>query len=343
MEMRNMQMDSGSSINQSLSLDELPFAIDWELGRWTVGQLETLLTRLDAETVDPSDRLFRVGEIFQDAPFEFESRLPIPNAGRLRFRLKTFDCTTFVLTMLALARGKTIAEVAERLRRIRYCKVEAAAIDSDPTSGNIFDFMCECLIENAVREGLVANVTAEVAGALPLARAQVALRPVKRMKLHDPDERVAVPRFGHRDIAADFIPADAVNSLDIGRIRRGDIALMTKSVMLPHASTASYLVDHLSILVPNENDMLFMHSTRHFNWMPWNDLQSPQRFSGFFYDQERRREQIGVGYGAEYAGDDTKTDWNGDVLYGQHAERRRSLPYYMSGAKFTGMIVLRPL
>src|SRR5215470_14805286 len=71
-----------------------------ELGpQWTISRVQNLLKTAPDH---PNARIEFIAHQFIGTPFIFESNLPIPPKGRIRVRLESFDCITFIYTILAL-------------------------------------------------------------------------------------------------------------------------------------------------------------------------------------------------------------------------------------------------
>jgi hypothetical protein len=310
-----------------------------ELGSWTLASLDAELRAIQGAASDASEALFLSAELLMRTPFCFESRLPLPEPNELRVRLETLDCALFVYTALAMAGARDSRKFTERLAKIRYRLDENRKLDSNPTTGNIFDFSCEALLENAAKIGLVVDITEPVAGKFPPTRLRSFLKPVQRALLYDPHQLVAAPKFGPHEVSASFILTKNMGKIDQSSIKRGDIVLLTKSD--PQGGIP--LVDHLVVAVPEGGALNFLHSTRHFAWRPRATSRTPGWYTGIYYDEQGRREQIGVGYGGAYAGDGLITKMANDVYYGFLQDRRRTLMDYMNGGGFTGALFLRPL
>ncbi len=93
-----------------------------ELGpRWSVAKLNWLLQKAQNH-LDAGCRLAFIARSFleENTPFEFEEDLPSVPSEMVRARLESFDCVTFIYTMVALCHAKTTEEFIRNLRRIRY-------------------------------------------------------------------------------------------------------------------------------------------------------------------------------------------------------------------------------
>ena len=65
-------------------------------------------------------------------------------------QLRSFDCTTFVITMVAMTGSRSFDALALNLRRLRYLDGMQRA-DADPTDGNVLDYSYELGTDRARR------------------------------------------------------------------------------------------------------------------------------------------------------------------------------------------------
>ena len=129
-------------VDRRLSVGRAPFGdIDlWlELGDRTVGDVDRMLADAAARYADPNARLAALTDAARGTPFEYESQLPLLSPGTLRVQLRSFDCTTFVITMVAMTGSRSFEELALNLRRLRYLD-GMQRVDADPTDGNVLDY-----------------------------------------------------------------------------------------------------------------------------------------------------------------------------------------------------------
>jgi hypothetical protein len=306
-----------------------------ELGALSMPALEELIRETRQAHADPGMRLCAYARHFLRTPFRYESELPIPARGVLRLRLQSFDCTTFVYTLLALCAARDLSDFAGRLRRVRYLGEQ---VDSDPERGTILDFACEALLVAAVQNGLLANVTETLCPPSSCLHLQLPLRPFARPGYADPERRVVAPKLCE-GIAARFV--DAQQFKQVTGIRSGDILLLTRGERDQTGNLRPSLVSHLVIASQEQGQLHFLHATKHFAWRAQATRDSPAEFSGQFLGRDPRREQIGVGYGLRYAGDEVTYVENGEPYYGYLPGQKREFPDYVK--LFVGTAVLRPL
>ena len=323
---------------QATLIDGLPCQI--ELGTWVREDIEKLIAELAEVSVSgPGDRVARAAWAFRGTPFQFESRRPLPPRGQIAVRFGAFDCITFVYTALALGLSQNFAEFVHTLRTLRYRDPERLLVDSDPKSGTIFDFVEESLIVNAVRRGLLVDVTANIAGGVSLETIETRVLPRRRDATLDPLELWATPKLGTAPIPVSFLPRTAFDHLDSERgLRSGDVIIMGRG-----CGEAGQVVDHVGFAYVDSSGSYLLQSTRHFAWRPNAIASTPGDYTGIFYDSDRRCEQIGVGIAGSFVGDEVTLALDGINYYGYEAGDRRPLVDYLEGAGFKQILILRPV
>jgi hypothetical protein len=317
-------------------------ACQLELGpRWSVASLERLLRMAPGR--DAGQRLVHIANEFLYSPFFFESNLPIPQKGIVRVRLEDFDCVTFIYYMLALCQSLSFDDFVRNLVLLRYRNDSNPTnfiVDSDPSEGNIFDFVCESLLINAVQRGWLRNVTMEVAGAVPTTMVEVFLAPIERPGQYDRARRLVTPKFGARLVSQRMIPAAQIQQIDAQKVRPGDIFLMSRGPTQPDGSPASVLIGHLVIAVEESAcGLSFLHATRHFAVRPQARAEGAGSFTGIFYDEDHHYEQLGVSFGRRFA--DLEIWVDGDRITGLLPDAPRSIQDYVMNV-FQFAMVLRP-
>ncbi|MDB5553451.1 MAG: Peptide synthetase [Rhizobium sp.] len=307
-----------------------------ELGSWKLEELEGLIASRSGGSA--SDHLHRIASAFVGTPFQFETRRPLPIGKRLPVRIGAFDCFTFVLTAIALAAASEINEFPRILANLRYKESREQGLDSDPEKGTIYDFAEEALLINAVERGLLRDVTSEIAAGAGVEFVETQLSPVRRAPELDPLELWATPKLGGGVISAAFIPRAAFSCLDDATaLQNGDILLMSRG-----NSPGGQIIDHLGFAHVEEGRTHLLQSTRHFAYHPTPESPPPfGHYTGIFYDTERRCEQIGVGIGGSYLGDEFTLYQGGLPLFGYRSGERRLLSDYLQGA-FARLLILRP-
>lgn len=236
---------------------------------------------------------------FLRTPFYAESALTIPEPNTLRVRLVSFDCITFIYTVIALARADSLESFVSNLLGLRYLARDGDDFSSDPRNGNMFDFVYESLIVNAVERGILRDATSEVAEADQTKRFETFIGPLERPSQYDPENSTVTPRYGSGVVAADFIPLDQVRNIRPGRLVNGDVLLMTK---VGGATRQPVLVRHAAIVHVEGDLTTFIHATGTFNWQSKADEDYRGRHTGIFLDARHRMEQLGVSYAYQPAG-----------------------------------------
>jgi hypothetical protein len=309
-----------------------------ELGRWTAEGVEHLLAEVQAASANPAERLVEVARRLRRTPFLFESRLSLPERDQVRVRLASLDCVTFVYTALALARATCLEDFIWNLCSLRYLDWPSSGLDSNPATGNIFDFVYESLYENAIELGFLADVTAEVAGPRGITLVSGELAPFRRLAAFDPAELLVTPKLGTRSIRAPMLLRVDFDRLTAPQLHSGDVVLLGKDK--GHAVPG--LVHHLVVTDDQQGKIHFLHCTRNFAWRPTADPAGPGDHTGIFYAGDVRREQLGVEYGGEHAGDHLALQIEGLFYHGYIQDRPRELADYARN-NFDFALVLRPL
>jgi hypothetical protein len=316
-----------------------------ELGKFTIQKLNDLLQESQQEGRDAPARVSFFMEQLKRIPFEYESQLPIPEKNVLRIRLASFGCTGFVIYLLALANASTFEEFAQNVRVLRYWQTETRGVDSDPTDGNIMDFAYNIFAVNAVERGFLKNVTQEVAGEYRLTTFKTRFTARRRTEEYDKENRLVVPKINHNKVVkAKMISDELFYYMDRSKIQTGDVFLFSR--IDPEAPIGEELmVSHLGVALNVDGEIYLMHATRDYVWRPDATQDTPPSTTGIYYAQDPRREQLGVSIATvwvnDYEGRQIKID---DKLYfGYHQTKLRPLHNYMTGAKITGVMVLRPI
>lgn len=304
-----------------------------ELGDLTRGQLEALLVEAHTAVASPGKRVAWMAERLLHTPFEYESRLPIPPRNHMRLRLASLDCMTLVYAAIALAAATSLEDAITRLQSLRY---REEPIDSDPESGNIFDFAEESLLVNAVALKYVTDVTTEIGGYDGTEDITASLAATARLFGHDPQRRLATPKLGNVPLRLRSLRAPLLARLVAPWIQDGDI------VLLRRARTPSVLVHHVVIASVREDGMTgFIHATRSFRCYPDPDPARAPSHTGIFYNLERTREQMGVSFGTQHAGDHVAFERDSLPYHGYTAAPRALSDYAQTN--FDGAFVLRAI
>lgn len=200
-----------------------------ELGEWTKEKVNALLQ--EAQKIkDPNERIrFIIGKFKDKTGFLYDSQLPILEKGKLRIRLETFDCVTFIYYMVALNEARNFDEFVDNYTKLRYKDPETLGVDNDPETGNIYDFTYESIYENAVQRGMLQNITPEVAGEKYLTTVTTVLKPVERDSKHDKKKQLVTPKVHNGErVYAGVITVEDYNKIDKSKIKSGDVIVFTK-------------------------------------------------------------------------------------------------------------------
>jgi peptidoglycan L-alanyl-D-glutamate endopeptidase CwlK len=333
-------------VDRRLSVGRAPFGdIDlWlELGDRTVADVDALLADAHARYPDANARLAFLTDTFRGTPFEYESQLPTPAPGVLRVQLRSFDCTTFVIAMVAMTGARSFEELVVNLRHIRFLD-GLARVDADPTNGNVLDFASDIFVEAAAGKGFLRDVTAEVAGTVPLTQFRARVTERRRTAEYDTEERLIRPRLHAGEVvsAAMLTRADFAR-IDARAVHDGDIFLFSR--IDPTAPVGEdLLVGHLAVARVRDGVLTLTHATRDYLWRPDATWATPPSATGVFYADDPRREQLGVSDAGVWvddaAGNTLRVD--GRPYYGYDTAVPRPVTDYLAGAHIQGVMVLRP-
>jgi hypothetical protein len=309
-----------------------------QLGRWSVPAIDEMIRTARAICPTASERCMFWATRFHGTPFFFESNLP-ECPGQVRIRWETFDCITYIYTVIALADATDFDDFVKRLITLRYIESEESG-PSDPPGLSMLHFTEEALLERAVEAGYVRDVTQEVATG-PLKTVSARLTAFRRPKSYDSNETEVKPLFGERSIQREFIPSGDIPEYGNGRFRPGDIILFTKGDRPLHDGRENPLLINHAGFCHVENDRLhLLHSTRSF---AWNEHAGPYALpghTGLYLDGDIRKELIGVGFAGQVPADEIKTKIGPLTYYGYDQSVKRSLRDYASNL-FDGVMVLR--
>jgi peptidoglycan LD-endopeptidase CwlK len=218
-------------------------------------------------------------------------------------------------------------------------------VDSDPEKGNILDFAYDIFIDSALAHGYVENVTAQVAGGLPLTTVRTRWTARRRTSEYDTSKRLIVPKLHNNEVvAADMISRATFKRMDRSAIKTGDVLLFSRvDPAKPVGDTL--MVGHLAVAVNIDGEIYMMHATRDYAWRPDATKDSKPIAAGVYYLDDPRREQLGVSNAGEWvedkAGRQVKID--GKPYYGYNPAKLRPVHDYIVGAHIQGIMVLRPV
>jgi hypothetical protein len=339
-------------VDRRLSVGRAPFGdIDlWlELGDRTVGDVDRMLADAAARYADPNARLAALTDAARGTPFEYESQLPLLSPGTLRVQLRSFDCTTFVITMVAMTGSRSFEELALNLRRLRYLD-GMQRVDADPTDGNVLDYGYDLFVESAVKQGFLRDVTAEIAGTTPLTAFASRVVEHRRTAEYDTEQRLIRPRLHANEVVtAQMITREDFAAMDSSGIRDGDILLFSR--VDPTAPIGDdLLIGHLAVarVRPRADGgpvLTLTHATRDYRWRPTATWSTPPSATGVFYADDPRREQLGVSDAGLWVDDPNgrRLEIDGRPYYGYDTDAPRPLADYLEGAHVRGLMVLRPV
>lgn len=309
-----------------------------ELGDWTVESVEELISSAHDSCDDQCSRIGFYARALYGTPFVFESHLPILAPQHVRVRLASLDCITFIYTVLALGHAADFNQLASNLSLIRYRDFESRGAWNEPEGGNIFDFASEALINNAQQRGFLLDSTAEIFGRDNLVSVTAHLQPQRRALAFDNEERLACPKYFCGPQTIEVLPREKFGLISKDVLLTGDIVLLTRAPL----RADSVLVDHAVVAWVTPDGVFFIHATRNFAWRPDANGNSQRNHTGIYYDDDPRKEQLGVTFGLRHAGDELMFMREGLDYHGYFHNQLRSLADYAS-ANFNGILILRAI
>ncbi|HVV69167.1 MAG TPA: N-acetylmuramoyl-L-alanine amidase-like domain-containing protein [Patescibacteria group bacterium] len=300
-----------------------------ELGKWTIDSLENDLIIAQWKFKLPFERIKFLAEQLISTPFYFESELPILPKQWLRVRFESFDCVTFLYTVIALSSSISFSDFCQKLCKVRYKFSEDFFLDNDPKSGNIFDFVEESILYNCIKRNYLDDITQHLISQNKLIEIKVKIKPVTRPAAHDSKTLIITPKYLQAYEARwDFIPTSSLSEIDIKYLNSGDIILLSKGEKDSQGQPAISLISHLAIVIKENNELFFIHSSK--NYIVDLNIQK----------NDPIHQQIGVNYGLKFAGDHYTQKVGNKTYYGYLKEQKQSLITYAEN-NFKGACFLR--
>jgi hypothetical protein len=179
------------------------------------------------------------------------------NSDIVPFVPERFDCTTYVETVIALARSRGLPSFFEELIRVRYS-------DSNPTYLSRNHFPEADWIPNNLQKGIVSDITDEVGSSGPL-NVSTAEKVINRrewlersLRAHRIDRSLAAVDSSRWDSVAArvrFLPLDEVDRI-IGKIPDGSIL----NIVHRDTPSRSVLITHQGFVFQSSGVTLFRHA-----------------------------------------------------------------------------------
>lgn len=298
------------------------------LGQLTIAQINATLTAKNRHDNIP-EQFKCVIQLFFGGKFQFESSLKILPPGIVRINYVTFDCITFIYHTLALLRSNNFDDYVAQYVKLRYSLHEAphggVDINNDPEHGNIFDYVCESLLINALQNNTLTDINPQIISPSVLMTLHARLRQVPRSYLIDKEQHIISPKLGQStEISYEFIPSNKLNDIDKLKLRTGDIAILTKG----HPEhQLDLLVNHVVFVYVEDKQYRFIHAGKNYIVDP-------------YVEQDPLKQQLGISFGLKYAGDEYTRYIDGVYYYGYHRDQHDELFRYIT-SNFTGVAFLR--
>lgn len=304
------------------------------LGKLSIEKIDELLSHLNNFKKQEEKSLILL-KILKNTPFEFEPNLPPIDNDCIRINLETFDCTTFIYNYLAFLFSKNYNHFIYNLYNIRYDSSISNRVDNCLINGNLFDFVEESLLINAIKKGYLIDITEKLCNSHVLEKFSCFLKQNKRSSLIDIKQHKIVPKYGERSFEAYFIPSKYFTNINWSDIKNGDIIIKSKN------NSENTIINHISIAIKtsDSSQVYFYHATRHFYI---NKIFKDTCFA--FNDKTSlfaKYPQIGTDIAALFAGENTQTEINGIQYFGFIPNTMRPLEEYLLH-NFMGFKILRP-
>ena len=319
-----------------------------ELGSLTVGRVNEMLRLAHRKYPDASQRIsYIVDNYLLGAAFEYESLSEALPAGTMRVRLESFGCTSFVLYSLALGASKNFEQFAHNLRLIRYRDSLKRGVDNHAVTGNKLDFAYNMIVDQAVKQGFLTEITAQVAGKTRTRLHRTQITPRRRIAEHDPRRSSIAPKLNfNKVVSLRMISRANFALMDRSKIKTGDVIIYSR-VERGGPVGSKVMVGHLALALKIKGEIYMTHATRDYAWRPRATKKSAPYSTGVYYLGDHRREQLGVSRAIMPATDPRGINFvsrEGGVrrkYWGYTEGRLRPIHHYMGGANIRAVAFFR--
>ena len=262
-----------------------------ELGSLTVGRVNEMLRLAHRKYPDASQRIsYIVDNYLLGAAFEYESLSEALPAGTMRVRLESFGCTSFVLYSLALGASKNFEQFAHNLRLIRYRDSLKRGVDNHAVTGNKLDFAYNMIVDQAVKQGFLTEITAQVAGKTRTRLHRTQITPRRRIAEHDPRRSSIAPKLNfNKVVSLRMISRANFALMDRSKIKTGDVIIYSR-VERGGPVGSKVMVGHLALALKIKGEIYMTHATRDYAWRPRATKKSAPYSTGVYYLGDHRRE-----------------------------------------------------
>lgn len=312
-----------------------------ELGSFSQNDIENRLIQ-PQRFLNPNQSIEFLAKTLIGTPSIYESSLKNLPHDFMRIRFSSFDCVTFIYTILALCGTSNFAEFVEKLYMIRYVTNQDKFVDNNEVNGNFLHFVCDSILVNAINRNFLKNITQDIIGKEHLNEAAIFLKGFHRNGKYDQERIFIKPEYGERLTRELFINSSSIDKINYNAINSGDILLFTRGNLLPNGDPATVLIGHLGILIKENNKLYMIHATRNGFWKPQATKENPLKIStGYYYLQDPRMEQIGVGYPAKYISEINPTEIGEEKIFYYSPDEKLELKDYAVNY-FQGVAIFRP-
>jgi len=338
-------------LDPGLSTGVVPFGeikLKLELGSLTVGKINEMLRLAHDKYPDAGQRFsFIVDNYLLGAAFEYESLSEALPAGTMRVRLESFGCTAFVLYSVALCSARNFEEFAHNLRLIRYQEPLTRGVDNDAVKGNKLDFAYNMIVDQAVKQGFLTEITARVAGKTRPRLYRTRITPRRRMAEHDPRRSSIAPKLNsNKVVSLRMISRANFAQMDRSTIKTGDVIIYSR-VDRGGPVGSKVMVGHLALALKIKGEIYMTHATRDYAWRPRATKKSKPYSTGVYYLEDHRREQLGVSRAIMPATDPRGINFVSRIggvrrkYWGYTEGRLRPIHHYMGGANIRAVAFFR--
>jgi len=309
-----------------------------ELGSWNIDKVEKNIREINEQTPDYCARCEKWCLLFMGTPCFYESNLPELNINTIRVRLETFDCITFIYTIIALAGSYDFNDFVCRLKNIRYKDSrQNDYISNDILTGNFIDFACEALLYNGCDCGFIEDITSKVfLKQNELLFVDMPLLPCERPRNHDVNSKTVFPKYTQRRVETHIIPSNKIDEISLSELRSGDIAIFTHGMFNKKGKRQASFICHCGFVSIRDGKLCLIHATRNFSVA----AENRDRVEMLKQKNDLKKEFLGVWYAGEYLGDEFTVQGPNETFHGYYKDRIRLLSDYAESI-FLGVKFLR--
>ena len=313
-----------------------------ELGNWSIDKIDALLNEANFHSSTLGQKIVFIIQYFMGTPFIYDAQLPLAEEGTLKIRLKSFDNFTFVHNMLALYKANNFEEYVKNLYEVEFAWPEKNIINNDPDKGNRLLFACESVLINAIKQGYVHDITAELVDVEKIDRVEIDIQRYKRPKKTDQKELFVSPKYKSGIKKEHFINANNIDKINKDLVKTGDIILLTKGKISNRGVKQNVLINHLVFAYKEYGEIYFIHASKDFIFRSPVVSDAANLYAKVYYDSKLAKEQLGVSFGYKHLGEKFNMDLNGVEYWAYDPLIKECLIDYIK-PNYWGVKILRVL